>query len=93
MPSLLRVADDFLGRETRYPTRQNRTAAATPPIVVHRGCTSHPGTASGNLLPIFDSPPFKQRVSSTYTNHLNYSDDDNDFLPCDEDINDYAHDI
>jgi hypothetical protein len=44
-------------------------------------------------LPIVDSPPFKQRVSSTYANDLNYSDDDNDFLLCDDDINDDAHDI
>jgi hypothetical protein len=96
MPSLLRVADDLLGRsEPQYPTRQNRTAARTPPTVVHHGSPSHPGIASGkgNLSPIIGSPPFKQQVSSTYANDLNYSDDDDDFLLCDDNINDDAHDI
>ena len=94
MPSLLRVADDLLGSEPRYPMRRNRTAAATPPIVVHHGGVSTCRTAvSGNLSPIVDSPPFKQQVTSTYANDLNYSDDDNDFLLCDDDINDDAQDI
>ena len=94
MPSLLCVVDDLLGSEPQYPTRQNRTAAATPPIVVHHGGVSTCRTAvSGNLSPIVDSPPFKRRVDTTYANDLNYSDDDNDFLLCDDDINDDAHDI
>lgn len=94
MPSLLHVADDLLGSEPRYPTRRNRTAAATPPIVVHRvGVSTRRTAASGNLSPIVDSPPLKRRVNTTYANDLNYSDDDNDFLLCDDDVNDDAHDI
>jgi hypothetical protein len=57
------------------------------------GASSFGTAVSGNLSPITDSPPSKQQVSSTYANDLNYSDDDNDFLLCDDDINNHAHDI
>jgi hypothetical protein len=46
-------------------------------------------TASGNLSPIADSPPIrknKKRVASTNGNDLDYSDDNNDFLLSDEDL-------
>ena len=91
MPSLLRVSDNLLGSEPRYPTRRNRTPAIAPPAVVHRASPSRRDIASGNgiLSPIVDSPPFEKRVTSTYANDLNYSDeDDNDFLLDDDDIND-----
>ncbi len=47
----------------------------------------------GNLSPIADSPPIgknKKRVGSTYGNDLDYSDDDNDFLLSDEDLDEDA---
>ena len=70
----------------RYPSRATRIQAKdAPPIIVHRNTQ----TASGNLSPIADSPPIrknKKRVASTYGNDLDYSDDDNDFLLFDEDL-------
>jgi len=70
----------------RYPSRATRFQAKdAPPIIVRRNTQ----TASGNLSPIADSPPIqknKKRVASTYGNDLDYSDDDNDFLLSDEDL-------
>lgn len=88
MPSLLSVGDVILGKQ-RYPSRVNRTPALAPPAIIHpsnKPCASLHATA-GNLSQIVDSPPFeKKRVGSTYANNLEYSDDDNDFLLCDDEL-------
>jgi hypothetical protein len=91
MPSLVGVGDFVLAdHKLQYPRRKR-----TPPTVIHT-----PDTKGGGkyLSPIIGSPDGEdaddnssnKKHRSTYANDLDYSDEDNDFLLNDKELNDDA---
>ncbi len=91
MPSLVGMGDVVLAdHESWYPMRKR-----TPPTVIHTPDAKGEGK---NLSPIIGSPDNEdaddntsnKKHQSTYANDLDYSNEDNDFLLNDEELNDDA---
>jgi hypothetical protein len=99
MPSLVCVGDDVVVADStvRY-LRRKRTPAQLPPTVIH---TPDAAKGGGTILsPILGSPndyqtdddqtTSKKKHRSSYANNLDYSDEDNNFLLNDDELNDDA---